>query len=82
MPHSWKSRVTAEISILEHCAVPYCDIIGMSSLVHTAERVKIAGGFTLIVTDTVMWLFLTLPRVGLHCVIEVFPDHAHFLYDT
>ena len=49
MPHSWKSRVTAEISPLEHCAVPYRDIIGMSSLVHTAEHVKIAGGFTIIV---------------------------------
>ena len=26
----------------------------------------------------VLWLFLTVPWVGLQCVIVVFPDHAHF----
>ena len=25
----------------------------------------------------VLWLFLTLPWVGLQCVIVVFPDHTH-----
>ena len=24
-----------------------------------------------------MWLFLTVPWVGLQCVIVVFPDHTH-----
>ena len=32
-----------------------------------------------IVTINVLWLFLTVPRVGLQCVIVVFPDHTHFL---
>ena len=32
-----------------------------------------------IVTINVLWLFLTVPCVGLQCVIVVFPDHTHFL---
>ena len=31
-----------------------------------------------IVTMKVMWLFLTVPWVGLQYVIVVFPDHTHF----
>ena len=30
-------------------------------------------------TINVLCLFLTMPWVGLQCVIEVFPDHTHFL---
>ena len=30
-----------------------------------------------IVTTNVLWLFLTVPWVGLQCVIVVFPDHTH-----
>ena len=30
-----------------------------------------------IVTINVLWLLLTLPWVGLQCVIVVFPDHTH-----
>ena len=33
-----------------------------------------------IVTIKVMWLFLTVPWVGLQCVIVVFPDHTHLLF--
>ena len=34
-------------------------------------------------TGNVLWLFLTVPWVGLQCVIVVFPDHSHSLfYDT
>ena len=31
-----------------------------------------------------LWLFLTVPWVGLRCVIMVFPDNTHllFLWDT
>ena len=29
----------------------------------------------------VLWLFLTVPWVGLQCVIEVLPDHTHLLYE-
>ena len=31
-----------------------------------------------IVTIHVLWLSLTVPWVGLQCVIVVFPDHTHF----
>ena len=33
-----------------------------------------------IVTINFLWLFLTVPWVGLQCVIEVFPDHTHLLF--
>ena len=32
-----------------------------------------------IVTINVLWLFLTVPWVGLQYVIVVFPDHTHFI---
>ena len=32
-----------------------------------------------IVTIDALWLFLTVPWVGLQCVIVVFPDHTHLL---
>ena len=32
-----------------------------------------------IVTINVLWLFLRVPRVGLQCVIVVFPNHTDFL---
>ena len=33
-----------------------------------------------IVTINVLWLFLTVPWVGLQCVILVFPDHIHLCF--
>ena len=33
-----------------------------------------------IVTINVPWLFLTVPWVGLQCVIVVFSDHSHLLF--
>ena len=33
-----------------------------------------------LVTITVLWLFLTVPWVGLQCVIVVFPDHTHLFF--
>ena len=33
-----------------------------------------------IVTINVLWFFLTVPWVGLQCVIVVFPDHTHLLF--
>ena len=29
----------------------------------------------------VLWLFLTVPWVGLQCVIVVFSDHTHLLFE-
>ena len=34
-----------------------------------------------IVTINVLWLFLTVPWVGLQYVILVFPDHTHLLFN-
>ena len=33
-----------------------------------------------IVTINALWLFLTVPWVGLQCVVVVFPDHTHLLF--
>ena len=33
-----------------------------------------------IVTINVLWLFLTVPWIGLQFVIVVSPDHTHLLY--
>ena len=33
-----------------------------------------------LVTVNVLWRFLTVPWVGLQCVIVVFPDHTHLLF--
>ena len=30
-------------------------------------------------TVSILWLFLTMAWVGLHCMIVVFPDHIHLL---
>ena len=35
-----------------------------------------------IVTINVLWLFLTMPWVGLQYMIVVFPDHTHLLFVT
>ena len=32
------------------------------------------------VTINVLWLFLTMPLVGLQYMILVFPDHTHLLF--
>ena len=34
-----------------------------------------------LVTVNALWLFLAVPWVGLRCVIVVFPDHTHLLFD-
>ena len=36
--------------------------------------------YRFILTLNVLWLFLTVPWVGLQCVIVVFPDHTHLLF--
>ena len=35
-----------------------------------------------IATINFLWLFLTVPSVGLQCVIVVFPDHIHLLFTS
>ena len=36
---------------------------------------------TYVFTINVLWLFLTVSWVGLQCVIVIFPDHTHLLFD-
>ena len=38
------------------------------------------SSYRCIVTINVLWLFLTVPWVGLQCVIVVFPGHTHLLF--
>ena len=38
--------------------------------------------YNCIVTINVLRLFLTVPWVGLQCVIVIFPDHTHLLFVT
>ena len=33
--------------------------------------------FRCIITINVLWPFLTVPWVGLQCMIVIFPDHTH-----
>ena len=33
-----------------------------------------------LVSGSVLWLFLTVPMVGLQCVLVVFPDHTHLRF--
>ena len=33
-----------------------------------------------LVTVNVRWFFLTVPWIGLQCMIVVFPDHTHLLF--
>ena len=41
-------------------------------------RALLLMSYRCIVTINALWFFLTAPRVGLRCVIAVFPDHTHF----
>ena len=36
--------------------------------------------FGCLLTVNILWLFLTVPWVGLQFVIVVFPDHTHLLF--
>ena len=38
--------------------------------------------FLCFVTVKVQWLFLTVPWVGLQCVIVVFPDHTYLIFNS
>ena len=37
--------------------------------------------FRCLVTVNDLWLFLMVPLFGLQCIIVVFPDHTHLLYE-
>ena len=56
------------------CFVPFLYLIG------DRELVTLCLSSWYLVTASVLWLFLTVPWVGLQCVIAVFPDHSHLLF--
>ena len=71
------------------CLYLFCNVLlcGHSSLAIILKRKRKLVALLLlycrcIVTINVLWLFLTVPWVGLQCVIVVFPDHTHFLFES
>ena len=60
-----KHSATEPLRILMHCFVSFLVLQSLS--------------FWCLVIDIVLSLFLTVPWVGLQCVIMVFPDHTHLL---
>ena len=44
------------------------------------ERAGCLLSYGCLVTVDVLSSFLTVPRVGLQCVIVIFPDHTHLLF--
>ena len=54
------------------------------AIISTSKRELVALPLLYIlclVTVNVLWLFLTVRWVGLRCVIVVFPDHTHLVFD-
>ena len=47
----------------------------------TCSALQVRTTFRCIVTINVLWLFLTVPLVGLQYVIVVLPDHTHLLFN-
>ena len=57
-------------------------LISSFAIIFTRNRELVALlllSFGCLVTVNVLWPFLTVPWVGLQCVIVVFPDYTHFL---
>ena len=67
-------------------------LLCITKFVHSSFAINLKGkrklvallllSYRCIVTINVLWLFLTVPWVGLHCVIVVFPVHTHLLYNV
>ena len=59
-------------------------VISSFAIILTRKRelvVLLLLSFRCLVTVNVLWLFLTVPWVGLQCVIGVFLDHTHLLFN-
>ena len=59
-----------------------CVLYSFAIILTTRKRelaVLLKSSFLCLVTVNVLWLFLTVPWVGLQCVIVVFPDRTHLL---
>ena len=42
--------------------------------------IGLRSSYECLVTVIILWIFLTVPWVGLQCVIVVFPDHTHYFF--
>ena len=57
-------------------------VISSFAIIFTRNRELVALlllSFGCLVTVNILWPFLTVPWVGLQCVIVVLPDHTQFL---
>ena len=52
----------------------------LSSNSSKRKRERVAFFYECLGTVYILQLFLTVPRVGLQCVIVVFPDHTYLLF--
>ena len=59
-----------------------CITLGHSSfaIISKRKRKRIALLILSYRCIVILWLFLTVPLVGLKYVIKVFPDHTHLLF--
>ena len=74
----WEFCICVCLLCITLCPLQFCN--------HFEEEEK-AGCFAIIVlqmyiTITVLWLFLTVPWVGLQYVFVVFPDHTHLRFGS
>ena len=63
----------------------YALLCVVSSYAIILKRIRGLVGLLLLsyrslITVNVLWHFLTMPWVGLHCVIVIFPDYTHLLF--
>ena len=66
------------------CCALFC-VLSSFAIISMGKRelVALLCLFSLcLVIVVVQWLFLTVPWVGLQCVIVVFPDHTHLLLNV
>ena len=59
--------------------INYWDVLFSFAIILTSKREHDALRYCL-PTINVLRLFLTVPWIGLKCVIVVFPDHTHSLF--
>ena len=63
------------------CFVVYCFIVFAFILIGKRYAVALPClSSWCLVSAIALWLFLVVPWVDLHGVIEVFPDHTHLLF--
>ena len=75
------SLVAGVLCLSLFCCTLLCALSSFA-IILKRKREKVALlvlSYECLVTINVLWLFLTVPWVGLWCVIVVFPDHTHLL---